>query len=57
MIDEIVEMILKEARKGSRWDNYTNLLTVWQKLGNRIFPILSDLQKEWEEVKKDENKG
>lgn len=47
MIDDIVEMILKEARKGSRCDNYTNLLTVWQKLSDRIFPILSDLRKDF----------
>ena len=50
MIDDIVEMILKEARKGSRWDNYTNLLTVWQKLSDRISPVLSDLKKDFQDV-------
>ena len=55
MIDDVVEMILKEARKGSRWDNYTNLLTVWQKLSDRIFPILSDLKKDCERKNEDEN--
>ena len=48
-IDAIVELILTEARKGSRWDNYTNLLTLWQKLSDRILPILTDLKKDFQD--------
>ena len=57
MIDDIVERIFQESRKGSRWDNYINLLTVWQKLSDRIFPILTDLEKNLEEIKEDEKKS
>jgi len=54
-IDAIIELILREARARSRWDNYTNIFTVKRDINKRIDKILSDIKEEERRKKKDES--
>lgn len=46
MIDDILEMILKEARGREGKDLILNILDVWSEIEDRTFQILDDLQKQ-----------
>ena len=56
MIDDIVEMILKEARARSLEDNVANIYAVMMDIDDKIIKILVNIRDEERRRKKDENK-
>ena len=57
MIDDIVEMILKEARERKGITPGVRLFRVWREINRKIGEIVHDLLKEERRKKEDENKG
>jgi hypothetical protein len=57
MIDDIVEMVLKEARGRSREDNVANIYAVMMDIDDKIIKILVNIRDEERRKKEDENKG
>jgi len=57
MIDDIVEMVLKEARRRPRKDLVSNIYSVALDINSAMMLILADLREEERRKEKDENKG
>ena len=57
MIDDIVEMVLKEARIRDRVDLISNIYSVMMDIEKRIVQIMENIRIEERRKEQDENKG